>query len=163
VTTFLPDSLQTIVGLVVGRARIRAGSFLLLDLGASRPSRTASSDDPLIWIYMAAWQLTREEQIVAASEDDRDSMQDASDRLVGERVYSVLSEGPAMDLTIQFEKHCLRTFAIHSSLSEECGEEAEWAVWLPSGEVVSATPNGAVIESARSSDLTRQMANMDRY
>jgi hypothetical protein len=140
---------------VVGRARIRGGSFLLLDL--------AAPGDPLIWVYMAAWQLTREGQLVAASEDGHDTMQEECGRLVGERVSSVLAESPAMDLTIQFDTHLLRTFAVNSSLSEESGEEAQWAIWLPSREVVHAAPNGSMIESAGSSDLTRQMLIMDNY
>ena len=160
-TTTLSDSLESIVGLVVGRARIRAGSFLLLDLSASYPSSAVSPIDPLVFMYMTAWQLTFEGQAVAASEDDRARMQDACDRLVGERISSIVLEGPAMDLQIQFDKHCLRSFAIHSSLSEESGGEVEWAAWLPSKTVVYTTPNGAVIEDARLSDLTKQRANVD--
>jgi hypothetical protein len=161
--TALSENLQSIVGLVVGRTRIRAGSFLLLDLDGIHPSLAPSPIDPMVWVYMAAWQLTREGRTVAASEDDRAKMQDACDRLVGERISSIVPEGPAMDLKIKFGHHFLQTFAIHSSVSDEGGEEVEWAVWSPSKELIYATPNGVATEEAQLSVLTNQRANMDQY
>jgi len=161
--TALSESLQPMVGLVVARARIRAGSFLLLDLGGMPSSPAVSPIDPMVWVYMAAWQLTCEGQAVAASEDDRAKMQGACDRLVGERISSIVPDGPAMDLRIHFDNHLLQTFAIHSSRSDEGGEEIEWAVWLPSKEVVYATPNGVAVEDAQLSVLTKQRANMGQH
>jgi len=163
--TDMADVLQSLVGSTVRQTRIRAGSFLLIDVDYLDDLNGTAIDghEPLIWAYMTAWRLMCDGAVMAASEDDLDRMKSAAESLAGKQVTSIEVEQEAMDLRVCFGNVSLVTFSSHTLLSEEGGMEVEWAAWIPGAKVAYSMPRYGAIDSSVRSDLTRQRANMDQY
>src|SRR5262245_52810469 len=81
----------------VAEAKLGIGSFVTLTM---QPAR--GEGEWYLWVYQCAWRLERNGAVVAGSEDDRDVLRDAIDRLTFARVAR-LELAPPADATLWFD------------------------------------------------------------
>jgi hypothetical protein len=118
-------------GARVAEAKLGIGSFVTLTM---EPAQGAG--EWYLWVYQCAWRLERNGLVVAGSEDDRDVLRDAIDRLAFARVAE-LELAPPADATLWFDGGaCLRMFCVFSTPTEQ------WMLWRPDGRVLTARPDG---------------------
>lgn len=126
------------------RASLGHGSFITLDFGQKLPPirKFSPSGKPLsdrgewhLWIYMCAWRLENNGEVLACCEDPRPKMEAAVQFIQGVTLESVELMRPLWDTTFFFARGItLRTFSIYS---EEC---EHWQLFMSNGNVLVIGP-----------------------
>jgi hypothetical protein len=119
-------------------AELGVGSFVTIEFGSRRPA-TEASERPHgewhLWVYCCAWRLETEDEVVAASEDPRQKLQAAVQRLNNRVLQAVKVERPALETTFTFDDELtLRLFPIFSKDFEH------WMLYDPNGFVLTVGP-----------------------
>ena len=125
--------LEPLIGSTVTAVRLRAGSYLMIDLMA--PEAVA-----FLWICAAAWRLDASGAPAAASEDDHERILAAVEAWVGHVVAGIQIDVPALDLAVSCADMKLNVFPIHSAADPDNWDVVAWAAWLPAGDVLVAGP-----------------------
>lgn len=117
-------------------ARLGIGSFVTLEFGTPRePVGKRAHGEWHLWVYCCAWRMDEGDEVVAASEDARDMLEQAVTRLEGRVLERVEITGPALETTWWFERRlALHLFPIFSRDFEH------WLLYLPGGDVLTAGP-----------------------
>jgi hypothetical protein len=130
--------MQPLVGQRAWGVRLGTGSFLTLEFGAQRVSgqgdRARVHGEWHLWVYCTAWRLDTNEEIYAASEDDRSVLEQRVPVLEGRPLTAYRVEAPALAATIDFSGLALRMFPVFSYGYEH------WLLYLPDGQVLTAGP-----------------------
>jgi hypothetical protein len=137
-----PPPIDSILAQLIGKktwgARLGEGSFLTVEFGAELPTTTPKGrphGEWHLWVYCSAWRLDRAGAILAASEDDRDSLDSAVKVIDGRSVTAVSVSGASHDITLHFDDAlALQTFAIYSKDYEH------WMLYLPNEKVLVMGP-----------------------
>ena len=132
-----------LVGLPAWNARQGHGSFLTFEFGDPVP---AASDERVhgvwhLWVYMVSWRIEDAATILAACEDDRDTIAAALARLEGRSLTSITAVGPALDTVFDFDGLYLRTFALWSRAEQ--GHCESWLLFRPDGHVLAIEAGGS--------------------
>ncbi len=146
------QEVQSKINLLLGKnawgVSIGHGSFLTLEFGQPVP---INEQPPMIqgewhlWIYCCVWRLEEGDKILAASEDDRDKLKLAVQRLENLALQSIDLISSSWDLVLTFEHQVvLRTFAIYSE------EYQNWMLFTPDSNVLTAGPGSSWIYESRS-------------
>lgn len=89
-------------------------------------------------VYNCAWRLEEGDKILAASEDERDKLEFAIQRLESLVLQSIELLPPAWDTVFKFENQVvLRLFSIHFEDYEH------WMLYTPDDNVLSAGPGSS--------------------
>ncbi|MDR1265679.1 MAG: hypothetical protein LBK42_09030 [Propionibacteriaceae bacterium] len=124
-----------LVGVDVWGSELGYGSFLTMSFGPPR------EDEPrmgqyFLWIFCCSWRIEEGDVLLAACEDDRETMAWGAERLNGERVERVTVYAPSLSLTIEFSGGLrLETFSIYNTSDYE-----HWMLYMPSQDVLTAGP-----------------------
>lgn len=117
--------------------KLGVGSFITIEFGPSRTREGAkhAHGEWHLWVYYCAWRLDQENDVLAASEDPRPTMEAAVRRLEGQALRSVEVSAPALETTFRFSDGLvLRLFPIYSQ------EYEHWMFYTPDGHVLTIGP-----------------------
>ncbi|MBG6138601.1 hypothetical protein [Longispora fulva] len=123
----ISDTVNRLIGTGTRAVKLGHGSFLTLDL-------TGNTGDWHLWIYGAAWRIDSATEILAGSEDDRDTLETAVRAIEGRVLTAVSVSGPSLGLELVFDEVALRVFPIHST------DMNHWLLYTPPGPVLVAGP-----------------------
>ncbi|HBE20391.1 MAG TPA: hypothetical protein DEG17_25005 [Cyanobacteria bacterium UBA11149] len=144
------QKIQTHIAPLLGQkpwhVSIGVGSFITFDFGTPIPRKFLHKGNPLpargewhLWIYMCAWRLEKEDEVLAACEDSQQQMEGAVKSMEGLALQSIQLLPPAWDTIFTFEDGIvLRTFSIYSDCSEEGVDN--WLLFTPGDNVLSIGP-----------------------
>lgn len=114
------------------------GSFLTLEFGQPLlPSEEGQKvhGEWHLWLYNCAWRLEEGNRILAASEDERDKLKSAIQRLENLTLQRIDLVPPTWDAVFTFEHLViLRLFATYSE------DYNYWLLYAPEGNVLSVGP-----------------------
>jgi hypothetical protein len=133
---------------VVGRSAwgvgVGWGSFLTMEFGAPVWRRLGDADEEHahgewhLWIQHAVWRLEQDGTVIAASEDDRSTLEAAVARLEGRELRDVQVSPPALDTAFVFDGGCvLRVLPATTTRYEH------WLLFAPDGHVLVVGPGTA--------------------
>jgi hypothetical protein len=118
--------------------RLGHGSFITLEFGKEETPSTSDvrrkskllHGEWHLWVYCCSWRLDTGRSIIAGSEDNRDHIAQALDKLNGKVLKQVRVDLPAFDAVLEFEGSVsLRLFSVYSEGVEH------WMLYTPDGVV----------------------------
>ena len=130
-------SLTAAYGLTAWGTKLGQGSFLTLELG--EPVTPGGERGRYhLWIYLAAWRIEDETDVLAGSEDDHDGLAGKVTVLDGRRLASISVEHPSLSTRFEFEGGLvLITFSVYSTDGEH------WMLFRPDGTVLTMGPGSS--------------------
>jgi hypothetical protein len=135
---FLLMKKDELIGKIVWEVSCSIGSMVFLILDPKFQSRDLPFGNEHFHLCLCMWRLETRNQVIVASQDERNKIASSLNVLVGKQITSVELSNPSMDITITFDKELqLRTFACYSD------DDAElWRVRFSDGNHLSAFING---------------------
>ena len=112
------------------------GSFLTFNFG---PPRAAAPEYGRwhLWVYDAEWQISRQDTVIADSDDSRDVIGEALGALSGEPLLRV--EFDRAHLTTYFDFGADSTLAVTNAVIDEDDDEG-WMFFVPDHQVMCYGP-----------------------
>jgi hypothetical protein len=131
-------TLSRLEGTAPWRVALGHGSFVTMDFGAKRltghsPKQTEHGEWHL-WVQMAAWRIETSAEFLAGSEDSREAMETAINRLEGKVLQRIKVDSPSLGLDLDFGNLMARVFPTQSVDAEY------WMLYAPTGRVLVAGP-----------------------
>lgn len=134
----IENKVSSLLGQKAWGTELGVGSFVTIEFGSERAAAEAGErphGEWHLWVYCCAWRLETEDEVVAASEDPREKLQTAVQRLNDHVLQAVKVERPALETTFTFEGGLtLRLFPIFSENFEH------WMLYDPNGFVLTVGP-----------------------
>jgi hypothetical protein len=127
----------TAIGKAAWGTAMGEGSFLTVEIGdaVEQVGRKMHGEFHL-WIYCSAWRIETPLEVLASSEDDRDTLKSRVGLLDGRSLDGIEIEQPSLSATFRFSGDVrLRTFSIFTHDVEH------WLFYLPDGAVFTAGPS----------------------
>lgn len=125
------SKLQGLIGQRAWRVALGVGSNLTLEFGVVS-ERAKPHGEWHLWLQSCAWRLETLKQVVAGSDDPRESLQAAVKILEGLRLNGIELTVPAPDVTFEFENGTLlKLFPFNFS-----GDFDDWSLYTPDGSVL---------------------------
>ena len=135
---FLQMKIDELIGKFVWKVSCSIGSMVFLILDPNFQSRGFPFGNEHFHLYLCMWRLETRNQVIVASQDERNKIASSLNILVGKQITSVELSNPSMDITITFDKDLqLRTFACYSDEDTEL-----WRARFSDGNHFSAFING---------------------
>lgn len=130
--------LAGVVGLAPWSAWQGVGSMLTLEFGEPQPEDAAghARGSWSLWVQMASWRIEAGRELLAGSEDSREVIAEALDRICGRRLTGVSADGPVLDATFDFEGVRLKTFSIYAHPAQDGEPYDNWMFFCPDRRVL---------------------------
>lgn len=135
------DKIEAIVAPLLGMKpwsiRSSVGSLLSFEFGKELKDQGFKhpAGEWHLWVYMCAWRFQTAHEVIVASEDSREVIQQEIKRLEGKTLESVKLSAPALETEFLLETGLLlRLFPIYTH------ENKHWMLFTPAGMVLTIGP-----------------------
>ena len=125
---FATTYLKSLLGQNVKNIQQGHGSFLTMEF--TKPKW-------YLWVYMCSWEIKIKNEVLAHSEDERDTIEKALQQIEGKTLIRAEILSSAYDMQLEFENEIILSLI---SNNNEGGNE-QWMLFTPDNYVLTAGPN----------------------
>jgi hypothetical protein len=133
--------IEGVVGQTPWGLKLGHGSFVTIEFGKQQSAESSLTPhgEWHLWLYMCSWRFELEENILAASDDDRPSIEGAFKNIDLDPVIAVELGEPSVDLRVEFSGGVvLRTFSMSSAPNM-----TQWILFTPNKKCLTAYGDGS--------------------
>jgi hypothetical protein len=137
------DLFGKVVSLKARNVELGHGSFITLGFGKDiaikvtirREKKISNRPEWNLWVYMCAWELKMNNEIIVSSNDERENIMEALKNIENKKLLRVEVLNNTYDLQLDFENEI--TLCLFSNLEEDF---EQWMLFTPDNKVLTAGP-----------------------
>ncbi|HEU4326413.1 MAG TPA: hypothetical protein VFS21_24950 [Roseiflexaceae bacterium] len=130
--------IEPLIGQKAWNVALGVGSFVTIDFGNVVPSKRPggrSYGEWYLWMYCCAWYMSKDDDIVVGSEDERETISAHIHIVSGLELVKVTIKPPAFEATFNFaDGVALHLFPVFST------EYEHWMLYTPHNNVLTLGP-----------------------
>lgn len=134
---FAENLFQKIFNQPARNVKLGHGSFITMGFGKDLKTETDVRPEWFFWAYMCLWELEKSNELLATSDDDKESMQKALKHLEDKKLINIEILESSYEIQLEFEDELL--LSLYTDDSEE--DNVQWMLFTPDEMVLKATAN----------------------